>query len=379
MTMNKINPPHARIRNAIFHAVYARAFKPIFFLFDPELVHDFVSGIGEWLGRHAITKGFVRSMLEYRHPSLEQVIEDVYFRNPVGLSAGFDKNARLTDIMPAVGFGFMEAGSVTGRPCSGNPKPRLWRLPAAKSLLVYYGLANDGADAIRARLSGKIFEIPVGISVAMTNCADTLDIDAAIEDYAHAFAALEAIGSYITVNISCPNTQGGQPFVDAGRLERLLARLDAIPTHKPVFIKLSPDMSREAVDAALHVAAAHRVHGIICTNLTKRGVPRGGLSGKSVIKEADALLAHVYRTSGKRFTVIGVGGIFTAEDAYRKIRLGASLVQLITGMIFEGPQLVGDINLGLAKLLARDGFASVSDAIGVDNPALDPALDPVSE
>lgn len=373
--MNKTSTRNTRIRNAVFHALYARIFKPIFFLFDPELVHDTVSGFGEWLGRHSMTRSLVRSMLAYEHPSLEQVIEDVYFKNPVGLSAGFDKNARLTDIMPAVGFGFMEVGSVTGRPCPGNPKPRLWRLPAAKSLLVYYGLANDGADAIRARLSGKRFGIPVGVSVAMTNCADTLDTDAAIEDYAHAFAALEAIGSYVTVNISCPNTQGGQPFVDASRLDRLLARLDAIPTHKPIFIKLSPDMDREHVDAALRVAAAHRVQGVICTNLTKRGMPKGGLSGKSVAREADATLAHVYRTFGKRFTVIGVGGIFTAEDAYRKIRLGASLVQLITGMIFEGPQLVSDINIGLVKLLARDGFITVSDAIGIDNPALDLALE----
>lgn len=372
--MNKQHTPHARARNAIFRAIYAHMLKPIFFLFDPELVHDFVSGIGERLGRYALTRGLVRSMLDYEHPSLEQVILDTYFRNPVGLSAGFDKNARLTDIMPAVGFGFMEAGSVTGKPCKGNPKPRLWRLPAAKSLLVYYGLANDGADAIRARLAEKRFAIPVGMSVAMTNCAETLDMAVAIEDYARAFSLLESIGSYVTVNISCPNTQGGQPFLNPERLERLLARLDTIPTRKPVFIKLSPDMAREAVDAALRVAAAHRVHGIICTNLTKRGVPKGGLSGKSVVKEADALLAHVYRTCGKRFTVIGVGGIFTAEDAYRKIRLGASLVHLITGMIFEGPQLVSEINIGLAKLLARDGFSSVSDAIGVDNPALDPAF-----
>jgi dihydroorotate dehydrogenase len=379
MTMNKQHTPNARARNAIFRAIYAHILKPIFFLFDPEIVHDFVSGIGERLGRYALTRGLVRSMLDYEHPSLEQVILDVYFRNPVGLSAGFDKNARLTDIMPAVGFGFMEAGSVTGKPCKGNPKPRLWRLPAAKSLLVYYGLANDGAEAIRARLTGKRFAIPVGMSVAMTNCAETLDMDAAIEDYARAFSLLEPIGSYVTVNISCPNTQGGQPFLNPERLERLLARLDTIPTHKPVFIKLSPDMDREAVDAALSVAAAHRVQGIICTNLTKRGVPKGGLSGKSVVKEADALLAHVYKAFGTRFTVIGVGGIFTAEDAYRKIRLGASLVQLITGMIFEGPQLVSEINIGLAKLLARDGFASVSDAIGVDNPALDPALDPASK
>ncbi|HEX7724682.1 MAG TPA: quinone-dependent dihydroorotate dehydrogenase [Candidatus Paceibacterota bacterium] len=365
------------VRNAVSHAVYRGVVKPICFRFDPELVHDFISSIGVGLGMTAIGRLLTRAAFGYSHKQLEQDVLGIHFKNPVGLSAGFDKNGKLTDIMPSVGFGFVEVGSVTGSPCAGNPKPRLWRVPQAKSLLVYYGLANDGAAVIASRLSQKRFAIPVGVSVAMTNCKTTLDISEAVEDYARAFETVKELASYITVNISCPNTVGGQPFLNGDHLNRLLTRLDSIPTAKPVFIKLSPDMAMTDVDSLLEIAAGHRVQGIICTNLTKRRVAqglqdgmnrKGGLSGKAVNSEADALLAHVYRTAGKRFVIVGVGGIFSAEDAYRKIRLGASLVQLITGMIFEGPQLISDINLGLVRLLKRDGLTSIRDAIGIDNP-----------
>jgi dihydroorotate dehydrogenase len=222
----------------------------------------------------------------------------------------------------------------------------------------------------------SLFAIPVGMSVAMTNCQENADLQTAVQDYAKAFRTMEPYASYRTLNISCPNTFGGQPFVDPVRLEALLSVLDTIPTKKPVFIKLSPDLDKQGIDALLAVASAHRVDGIVCTNLTKKrdndaivdeNVPdKGGLGGKVVQEQSDDLLAYVYRTTGNRFVLVGVGGIFSAEDAYRKIRLGASLVQLITGMVFQGPQLISQINQGLVELLKRDGFANVSDAIGVD-------------
>ena len=189
---------------------------------------------------------------------------------------------------------------------------------------------------------------------------------------------MKDIGAYITVNISCPNTFVGQPFVEAENLERLLEHLDRIPTEKPVFIKISPDIGLEQIDTILGVANRHRVDGVICTNLTKkRDIPQilddhvpahGGLSGKVVEDFADEMLVHVYKQYGSRFILVGSGGVFTAHDAYRKIRLGASLIQLITGMVFEGPQIIGLINRGLVKLLEQDGFANISDAIGADVP-----------
>ena len=371
----------ARFRNKAIHAAYSGVLKPLFFLNDPEKTHDLMTAVGKRLGRFSAGRGLTRALFDYKNPMLAQQIGSIRFENPIGLSAGFDKNAELTDILPAVGFGFAEVGSITGYACAGNPKPRLWRLPDSKSLAVYYGLKNDGCEAIAARLRKKLsekpFAFPVGMSVAMTNCKENLDLQSAIADFAKAFRTMEPLGAYVTVNISCPNTQGGQPFVAPERLDALFDSLDTIPTEKPVFIKLSPDMDDAQLDSLLAVARKHRIDGIICTNLTKKrnnphildkDVPQvGGLSGKVVQELSDKMLARIYKKEGKRFILVGCGGVFTAEDAYKKIRLGASLVQMITGMIFEGPQVISEINQGLATLLKRDGFSSIGQAVGVDN------------
>lgn len=364
------------IASAASRFLYTNVAKNIFFRLDPEDVHDRITHMGAFLGRHAVSRKLTRAAFAHADPRLNQEILGIGFPNPVGLAAGFDKDAQLTGIMPAVGFGFMEVGSITGAPCAGNRKPRLWRLPRSKSLAVYYGLKNDGCEAISARLTGKRFEIPVGTSVAMTNCPENADLDHGIDDYAKAFGAFATIGHYFTVNISCPNAFGGQPFTAPDRLDRLLERIDRIPTRKPVFLKLSPDLSENEVDAILGVAERHRVHGFICSNLTKdrtndrlhdKAIPRvGGFSGKVVGDAADAQIAEVYRKTKGKYVVIGCGGIFSAEDAYRKIRRGASLLQLITGMIYEGPQLIGEINRGLVKLLDRDKFGTLAEARGVD-------------
>ncbi len=359
-----------RRRNKLIHGVYRHLLKPAFFARDPETVHDRMTAAGARLGRHRLGRKITGSLFDYEHPALEQEILGIRFRNPVGLSAGFDKDARLTDILHSVGFGFVEVGSVTGKKCPGNPKPRLWRLPESRSLAVYYGLKNDGCEDISGRLSGKRFAIPVGVSVAMTNCSENLDLENALKDYEHAFRTMEPVGSYLTINISCPNAQGGQPFIRPENLEKLLARLDRIPTGKPVFLKLSPDLSEKDIDEMLAVAGAHRVAGLICANLTKKSGSnpyKGGLSGKAAEDPSNSLLASVCRKAGGRFVLIGSGGIFSAEDAYRKIRLGASLLQLITGMIYEGPQVISEINQGLVELLHKDGFKNITEAIGFDN------------
>lgn len=364
------------VRNVCIAAIYKAILKPIFFRFDPEDVHDYMTRVGTFLGRYALTRAVTGWLFDFRDVRLSQTIHGIEFANPIGLAAGFDKNAELTQILPAVGFGFAELGSITGEPCSGNPQPRLWRLPRSRSLVVYYGLKNDGCEAIAAQLAGRKFRIPYGVSVAFTNCAENMDTARAVTDYAKAFRTMESCGAYVTVNVSCPNTQGGSPFMQPTELEKLLSELDKIPTQKPVFIKLSPDISTEQLDQLLDIARKHRVHGIIATNLTKkrdnpaihdRKVPeKGGLSGKVVQAGSDNMIAHIYRREGKRFVIIGVGGVFTPEDAYRKIRLGASLVQLITGMIYQGPQAISAINAGLTALLEMDGFTHISQAIGVD-------------
>jgi dihydroorotate dehydrogenase len=373
-------------RNKIIHGLYVHALKPIFFRQDPELVHDRMTSAGIKLGRYSFGRAITSGLFDYQNEMLHQNILGITFKNPIGLSAGFDKNAELTGILPSVGFGFAEVGSITGERCEGNPKPRLWRLPKSESLVVWYGLKNDGCEDISKRLLGKHFDIPIGVSVAMTNCSENLVLENAAADFCKAFKSMEPIGDYITVNVSCPNAQGGQTFTDPHKLDNLFNTLDKIPTKKPVFIKLSPDLSHNELDSILDVARKHKIDGIITTNLTKKrdnlklageNIPKvGGISGKAVKDLADDTLAYISKKesswgasknkNGKKFVLIASGGVFTAMDAYKKIRLGASLVQMITGMIYEGPQVISEINRGLVELLKKDGFTNISQAIGAD-------------
>jgi len=374
--------------------MYGFFLKPILFIFDPEDIHDLFLSVGKFLGRFSLLRWKTRMWFGFSDKMLEQTVLGIHFKNPVGLSAGFDKNAELTDILPEVGFGFEEVGSVTSFPCMGNKKPRLWRLPKSRGLVVYYGLKNRGCEEISKRMAKKTFpkdrpwgKFPVGVSVAMTNRAENLDIGVAVGDYAKAFGAFINIADYITVNISCPNTLGGAPFLEPENLDKLFSKLDTIKNAKPIFVKMSPDKTFSEVDAILEILKKHRVSGIICSNLTKKqdnlniidkNVPNvGGVSGKPVQKLSDDLLSYIYKKEvlnsqntangqDKRFVLVGCGGIFSAEDAYQKIRLGASLVELITGMIFVGPQLISEINRGLVELLHRDGFSNISEAIGAD-------------
>jgi dihydroorotate dehydrogenase len=198
-----------------------------------------------------------------------------------------------------------------------------------------------------------------------------------IADYVKGYKAFQVIGDYYTINISCPNAYGGQPFTDAKRLDLLLTELDKYYVEgKPVFLKFSPDLSHHEVDQLLEVCEKHQVDGFICSNLTKvrdyqkitdRKVPEvGGISGKLVQGLADDLIEYVYKKTKGKKVIIGVGGVFSAVDAYHKIKHGASLVQLVTGMIFEGPQLISSINQGLVRLLKKDGYKSVAEAVGAD-------------
>lgn len=364
---------------SFFSLGYRCSFKPIAFRCDPEFVHDAITVFGIALGRNAIIRRALSICFSYSHPSLQQTHFGITFPNPIGLSAGFDKNAQLIPILESVGFGFVEVGSITGEPCAGNPKPRLWRLPKSKALMVWYGLKNDGCEAIVARLIGKRWSIPVGVSVARTNDATTVAMSAGIADYMKAFRVMEPCAGYLTINVSCPNTCGGEPFTTPDRLEHLLHAIGRIPTTKPIFIKLPADLSLADLEALLNVCVRYRVHGVILSNLTKQhDAPRvspgelhptmkGGISGMPTAEKSLALIRHAYAQFGTRLLLIASGGIFTAEDAYVRIRAGASLVQLITGMIYEGPQRIGEINRGLVELLKKDGFCSISEAIGADH------------
>jgi len=356
--------------------IYRHVFKPFAFCFDPEIVHDRITDVGSLFGKHKWTRQIARFFWHYENLALFQTICGIDFQNPVGLTAGFDKDGLLVDILPDVGFGFAEIGSVTGEPCEGNPKPRLWRLPKSEALIVYFGLKNDGCEVIRDRLANKKFRIPIGVSVAKTNCQETCDVRIGIADYVKAMEAFLDIANYITINISCPNAFGGEPFTKPELLEQLLCATDSLRARQPIFLKMPVDLSFEEIDKLVDVALTHQVQGLILSNLTKRRdskkinpsdvVPseKGGISGRPVFDPSNDLIGHLYKRVGDRLILIGTGGIFSAEDAYEKILRGASLVQLATGMIFRGPQLIGQINRGLVRLLQRDGFNSIKEAVG---------------
>lgn len=355
---------------------YRHLLKPLFFRCDPEWVHDQVCAIGERLGRSGIARALMHKMCAFSHPGLEQEILGIRFPNPIGLTEGFDKNAHLTQITPSVGFGYEIVGSVTADPCEGNAKPRLWRLPKSKGLVVYYGLKNDGVGEIRYRLSRETFAAPLGVSIAKTNSRHTVETLAGIEDYKRGFMAMKDLGDFLVINISCPNAYGGEPFSDEKRLDQLLTALDSVHSKKPLFLKIAVDLTTTELDALISVMDRHRVQGMILSNLTKkydrsgvvqeeiRNGMKGGISGRPTYEASNALIAHAYLEAGDRYIIVGAGGVFTAQDAYEKIRQGASLVQLATGMIFEGPQLIGEINRGLVELMHHDGFESIHEAVG---------------
>lgn len=360
-------------RNKIIGFLYKNILKRIFFTIDPEKVHDQMIKFGRVLGKNTVTRKITAGLFSYSNKKIEQDILGIHFSNPIGLAAGFDKDAELTDILPAVGFGFAEIGSITGEPCEGNPKPRLWRMKESKSLVVYYGLKNPGCEAVAEKLKDKKFQIPIGVSIAKTNCQATANMEAGAKDYLKAYKTMQDIGSYITVNISCPNAFGGQPFTDKKSLEYLMNVLSQFPKKKPIFIKLSPDLSEQELNDIIEIAEKYNIDGFISSNLTKNrdntkiknAVPdRGGMSGKVVEDLSNKMISYIHKKTNGKKIIIGCGGVFSAEDAYYKIQAGASLIQMITGMIFEGPQIISDINLGLIKLLERDGFKNISEAVG---------------
>lgn len=361
---------------------YKHAVKPLLFRQKPDAVHNRMIRIGSTLQRSQAARQLLNASWAYKNETaLSQTVAGIYFSNPVGLSAGFDKNFELPPLLKAIGFGFMEGGSMTYRPCDGNPRPWFYRLPKTQSLVVHAGLGNQGSkasiDAIRSYPSGTFSQFPLNISVAKTNSPEACSEKDAILDYVASLVALEhaGLGALYTLNISCPNTYGGEPFTTPERLDHLLMATDNLNLSCPLFIKMPSDLQWPAFRRLASVAAEHNVTGLTISNLAKDRskielkdpLPdsvKGNLSGKPTQALSDELIRRTYLAFPGRFVIIGVGGIFSAEDAYRKFRNGADLVELITGMIFEGPQLIGQINRGLVALLRRDGFQNISEAVG---------------
>jgi len=365
----------------IARGFYQRLAKPIFFNFNPEAVHTHVVRLGEKWGSRPFFQRRAARYFDVKDPVLRQTVNGVTFSNPIGLAAGFDYEARLTQVLPGMGFGFQSIGSITAKPCAGNPSPQLGRLPRSRSLMVNKGFRNLGIGETLKKLQGLSFARPVGISVGRTNNSQTTSLEASVEDIVASFKAIEVSSvpfSYYELNISCPNLGKGASFYEAKNLSLLLQRIDSLRPSKPLYIKMPISQPDQVVQSILAVATQHKVSGVIIGNVqTDRSVPSllpeevakfsmGNFSGKPTQESSDYLIDLAYRQVGQKLTIIGCGGVFNAEDAYRKIRRGASLVQLITGLIYEGPQVVAEINADLVKLLKRDGFKNISAAVGCD-------------
>jgi dihydroorotate dehydrogenase len=291
------------------------------------------------------------------------------FRSPVGVAAGFDKNAEIPGALAALGFGHVEVGGVTADPQAGNPRPRLFRLPEYRALVNRMGFNNDGADVVGERLAATDCRVPVGVNIGKSKATPN---DEAEDDYRYTFKRVRDGGDYFVVNVSSPNTPDLRELQQRDRLESILRTLQDAGA-APLLVKLSPDLTDEATADALEVVDDLGLDGVIATN-TSTDRPEGlrgdaadetgGLSGAPIEDEATSTVRFVAERTD--VPVVGVGGVSDAEGAYEKIRNGASLVQLYTGLVYEGPGVARRINEGLLELLERDGFDSIAEAVGAD-------------
>ncbi len=305
-------------------------------------------------------------------PILAQRLWGLDFPNPVGLAAGFDKDARVPEAMRDFGLGFVEIGTLTPRPQPGNPKPRLFRLEGDKAIINRMGFNSGGLDPAIQRLYRRPRTAIVGV-----NLGKNRDSSDAVADYAEGIRRASGVADYLVINVSSPNTPGLRDLQRRATLQSLLVPLlrarDESRRPVPLLVKIAPDLTLEEREDIASVALAAGIDGLIVSNTTvdrpaslvsPQAIEAGGLSGQPLFAASTALLADMYRLTRGRLPLIGVGGVGSATEAYRKIRAGACLVQLYTALVFAGPGLVTDIKEGLAELLRADGFTRVAEAVG---------------
>ena len=339
--------------------------RPALFLADAELAHGLSLAALKLAPLNAAAKP---------DPILRQTLAGLEFPNPVGLAPGYDKNAEVPAAILRMGFGFTEVGTLTPRPQTGNPRPRLFRLVEDKAVINRMGFNNDGQAAAAKRLSRfkrDRFGGPLGINIGANK-----DSEDRIADYVSGVTAMERLADYLTVNISSPNTPGLRALQDKTALDDLLAAvMTARAGTVPVFLKVAPDLEPADIDDIVEVSLKHKIAGLMVSNTTISRPPLksryagegGGLSGVPLRDLSQQRIRDFRKSSGGVIPLIGVGGISTAEDAYARIRAGASLVQIYSALVYQGPGLAKAINRGLVRLLKRDGFANIADAVGIDD------------
>ncbi|MEX0593724.1 MAG: quinone-dependent dihydroorotate dehydrogenase [Balneolaceae bacterium] len=352
--------------------MYRTIVRPLLFRFKADTTHNEMVRWGRVAAGSTVLRHLASWIYEVRAPELEQEILGMHFRNPVGLAAGFDKNGDLTPLMEAAGFGFVEVGSITANASVGNPLPRLFRLPDDQSLINRMGLNNDGADTIVKRLRKQTIQIPLGVNIAKTHDPG-ISGERALQDYKKSFDRASEVADYITINISCPNTREGKTFEEPESLAALLSHLqiDADETLPPVFVKLSSDLDEHRLEELIDVCRPCAISGYVAVNTsssrdglqtakqTLQSIGEGGLSGRAIAgKRLRTIRMLSEKTRGEK-PIIGVGGIFSTEDALETIRAGADLIQVYSGLVYEGPGLVRRINRGLRDHLRHEGLEHI--------------------
>ncbi|XXF75532.1 quinone-dependent dihydroorotate dehydrogenase [Myxococcaceae bacterium GXIMD 01537] len=358
-------------------SAFYRTARALLFLLPPEQAHR--AGMAT-LGQLGRQRGLCERMrartLAEATVDLGVEVAGLRFAHPVALAAGLDKDAEAVDGLFALGFSAVEIGTVTPRPQPGNPPPRLFRLPEQRALINRMGFNNHGMAEAASRLAARTWHPgPLGVNLGKNK--DT-PLERAVEDYVACVDALAPHGDYVVINASSPNTPGLRQLQEPEQLAALLRavreRLTQVAPGKPLFLKIAPDLAPEAVDEVVDVARAEGLSGLIATNTTVArpfehplAKEAGGLSGAPVREPANAVIRRAYARAGGALPIIGVGGVFTAEDVYEKLRAGASLVQVYTGFIYEGPGMARRLVRELGALLQRDGYASAREAIGADH------------
>jgi dihydroorotate dehydrogenase len=355
--------------------LYQKILKPIIFLPDPETAHNLFINLGEFLGKFKMLKILTGLFCKYKDKDISKTVDGITYKTPFILAAGFDYNGRLVNIMPEISFGGEEVGSVTAKRCEGNEKPRIIRLPKSQSYIINKGLRNDGVETVMKRLKKyKKQNFVIGVSIGRTNDKEAASVEAGIEDYFYSFKRLneENIGDYYTLNISCPNAFGGESFVNPETLPLLLAKICSLPAQagikcdKPIYIKMPINLEWQKFDELLKIIDKFpMIKGVIIGNLNKDysylefkdEAPKeykGGLSGKPCFELSNKLIRQTRAAYGKRFTIIGCGGVQSVENMKEKFEAGSDLVQLITSMIYNGPGFIKELAENYSKIITHE-------------------------
>lgn len=354
---------------------YQKIIRPILFCFDPEKVHNFTLKLLSLLDKSSFLNNLVFKSKNFTSPRIKQKIWGLYWRTPIGLTAGMDKSATCPSAWSAFDFGWAQIGSVTHLAQNGNPKPRLWRLPKDKGLVVYYGLSNKGAQAVANKLSKtKNTRGLLSVSIAKSS---KIPMTEAADDYAKSFKILEPYGNIITLNLSCPNVENFTGLQEKSTLEPILQKITELNKNKkPIWLKISYDLNKQQLDDIIDLAKQYKIAAIVAVNLAKNKTnfnlkskfknKPGGISNPQIAQGSNKIISYLYKNSANKFKIVGVGGIFSGQDAYDKIKAGASLLQIATGFIYNGPTSIKKINQGLDKLLAKDNFNHISQAVGIE-------------